>query len=160
MYVIHWTRHSRVGRILKNGLTPRRRTLADGAELSGIWVYPYGPNRTLNTRWRSVLKSGRVGDYNGIVFRLADSDFPLVAGNWISETHVLAPTSRVADMRTLRGRIPTREREMDGAEISKRPLLHFEIILLRRVVPSRIEFVVSDRAPHREPRVKRVDLDD
>lgn len=146
MYVVHWTHHSHVDRITRTGLTPQRRELIGGTKISGIWVFPYGFNRTVNANWRKTLKQHRPGNYNGIVFRLTPDDFPLWAGDFIDETHPMTASARCTTLKQLHGRVPTNAAQLDCEEmVSSCAYWSFEIILTRRVSRSRIERILKDR---------------
>ena len=86
MLLIHWTKHKNTTDILKNGIRPKRRKSRTQTkeEIKGIWCYPYTQNKSLNNNWKSNLKTWRqdLTNYNGIVFKLEDSDFPIYAGEF------------------------------------------------------------------------------
>ena len=83
MLLIHWTKHNNTSAILQNGINPALRTsVAENLGIKGIWCFPYTRNKTLNIRWKSMLKIDRgSSNYNGLVFKLTKSDFPIYAGD-------------------------------------------------------------------------------
>lgn len=141
MYVVHWTRHSNMDRIMRIGLSPQRRVLDDGKRIRGIWVYPYGANQTVNSNWRKILKERRTGNFNGIVFRLIPEDFPAWAGDFIDETHPMAPSANCPTLDHLKARVR-------ALTDSYQPWA-FEIILPRRVAARRFEHILKDRPGRR-----------
>lgn len=159
MLVLHWTRHNNMDRILRTGLTPQKRVLLSGRPLKGIWCYPFNSSAHQSGNWRRVLKNGRrwIGNLNGIVFRLEESDFPLLAGDWASSTHQLASDAYCRSFKDLQARLPARTLgendygpRFDAYELrSGDPWRTFEIVLLKAVPASRFMRVIKDRPGRR-----------
>jgi hypothetical protein len=83
MLLIHWSKHNQTGKILKNGIRLSTKKMSDNSSIDGIWCFPYTRNKTLNTRWKSLLKKDRpTSNYNGFVFKLEAADFPIYAGDF------------------------------------------------------------------------------
>jgi len=83
MLLIHWSKHNKTNLILQNGITPSSKIFtASHKRIKGIWCFPYTRNKTLNTRWKSLLKKDKgSSNYNGFVFKLETADFPIYAGD-------------------------------------------------------------------------------
>jgi hypothetical protein len=110
----------------------------------------------LTSNWRRNLKTwdGQLGNYNGFLFRLAEEDFPLIAGYWFfnRSSH---QENTVASLRELAERYA----EFFSGEITKPGpdglsynWSDFELILPRQVATRRIMKVLKDRTPQRTRR--------
>lgn len=149
MLVIHWTRHNKIASVLRNGLTPHNRRLMGGLTLRGIWVSPLGPHRTWNGYWMHNLSRHALYNFNGVVFRLRQSDFPILAGDWVY-THFgcqEAFESLESFERTFQAfhspddpSVPPFDPDRFGG---------YEIVLRRRVTPNRFMKILKDREPVR-----------
>jgi len=87
MLIIHWSKHKNTGDILKNGIRPKRRKSKiekENVDIKGVWCYPYTRHKNFNNNWKRNLKTWRqdVANFNGFVFKLEESDFPIYAGNF------------------------------------------------------------------------------
>lgn len=86
MLLIHWSKHKNTNDILKNGirLTKKRISFDGSKTLKGIWCFPFTRNKTLNNNWKRNLKTWEIelSNFNGFVFKLEDSDFPIYAGEF------------------------------------------------------------------------------
>lgn len=159
MLVIHWAKHNNTSRILKNGI---RLENCWPASNRGVFVYPYSANATLNGTWRRTLKGcrHRSGNYNGFVFRLMPSDFPLTAGHWLGTTFVPDETrfQTPSDFARLYGFFWHGEPVNAQATELWKPLDElrkgFEIIIPHWIAPSRILRVLRDRQPRKASREK------
>jgi hypothetical protein len=145
MLVIHWTEQNNIANILANGIRPSSR-LRDEKKVHGIWCYPYTRNKVLNNIWKRQLKawSNRHANFNGIVFRLSDIDFPLQAGPFwrtsnFLETQINTPT----ELGELLKSFPSKDLSEDVDLI----ISDYEIILQKRVTPDRIIKIIRDREP-------------
>lgn len=141
MLVIHWTKHNLTTRILRQGLHRVRSHRREG-----VFVFPYSPHSTLNKNWRAILKAGkqRRGDYNGFIFRLMPSDFPVLFGIWPAGQTVYT----LKELTNIFGGM------LSGKPVSKADWAEFEIIVPKKIHHSRIIRVVSERPPRkvrREP---------
>jgi hypothetical protein len=160
MLVIHWAPHNRTGQILKSGIRPAARRLGGSWQeeglhknSKGVYCFPYGRNKTLNGTWRRQLKTWdkSLGNYNGFVFRLVDSDFPVLAGHWFDirwrpDWNVINDSVKLAEQFGYlwsEAISPTRYQHPANADCSG----DFEVIVLRRITPDRILQVHRDRAP-------------
>ena len=170
MLVIHWTRQNATGAILKCGIRPTRRVLRHwswqeaGIERNprGVYCYPYSRNRVSTGTWRRQLKTWdkRLGNYNGVVFRLDEGDFPLHAGHW-RDTRFDPDVALVKDARHLAAFIQnysaaetTSSDESSGTGSPLGPMGgaiggDFEIVVPRVVSSNRILRVLRDRPPKR-----------
>lgn len=152
MLVIHWAKHNNTSAILANGIRPSSAARRMGTRNpKGVYVYPYSRNKTLAGNWRRNLKNavGRLGNYNGFIFRLEQEDFPLIAGYWfLNREHTEQCT--VHSMEALSalysdffsGKIL--RPDTDGIPYN---WTDFEIILPTHVAARRIMTVVKDREP-------------
>jgi hypothetical protein len=155
MLVIHWTEHKNIKDIKANGLSPSVRifTSDNGSGLrtevkdKGIWCYPFTRNKTLNNQWKRNLKvwERRHSNFNGVIFRLSDEDFPLYAGVF-SATAFDKEYSLVKTMKDLKQTIsgfPANQLvDFNNVEIDTD---EFEIIILTKIPPERIVKVIKDR---------------
>jgi len=154
MLVVHWARHNKTSSILANGIRPSYRP-GDGARKNpkGVYVYPFSRQKTLNSNWRRNLKvwDTRLGNYNGFVFRLAEEDFPLIAGYWFfnrsNPEDCIMSSLKVLDEKYgdfFSGKI---------LEPSPEGLVYnwqdFEIIIPRHIKAHRISRVLKDRDPNK-----------
>jgi hypothetical protein len=141
MLVIHWARQNHTGSILANGIRPSSRRIY---RQRGIWVFPYSTNRTLRGNWRRMLKilDGKLGNYNGFVFRLEPEDFPVTAGFWDDRWEAGKYASAEALSKACRECFTGRPQSDDQFR-------NFEIVLFKRVRPERIIKILKDRDPKR-----------
>jgi hypothetical protein len=159
MLVVHWAKHNCAGRILAHGLIPQRcRT----GGIAGVYAYPWGFNKTVSGFWRRTLKSERQrnGRYNGFVFRLVAEDFPLEADDYVQAGYG-SPKCRFDSIEQLAKRYGVFWR---GRPDNPPPAtIHepnapfewwggFEIIIPRRIEPSRFIKIIRDRPPGKERR--------
>ncbi len=152
MLVIHWAKHNLTSRILKNGIRPSFRRGSEGRRnQKGVYVYPFSRSSTLTGNWRRNLKvwNGHLGNYNGFVFRLVQWDFPVMAGYWFFNRS--DPDEAV--IQTL-DELAGRYSEFFSAEILNMRdqgvpynWNDFEIIIPRKIAPSRFINVLKDRPP-------------
>ena len=140
MLVVHWTKHNRIGRVLKTGLAPQTKKLWSGEMVRGIWVYPFIGNSNSDGTWRRILKPHRGGaNMNGIVFRLCEADFPCFAGSCL-DTHYQEPHTEIESQKELNNLLGIRaSRSIPDAE------WEYEIILLNRVSRKRFIKTLKDR---------------
>jgi len=154
MLVVHWAKHNATGRILKNGLRPQA---CWGKDRRGVFVSPFSTNATVNGHWRRTLKSerDRFGNYNGFVFRLLPTDFPVIAGDWL-DTYATPKACWVQSLPELAQRFGVfwRGQEVDESERRARPAWRpfelwggFELIVPHLIASSRILRVLRDRPP-------------
>jgi len=156
MLLIHWSKHKNTGDILKNGIRTKKRKLRDEflEDTKGVWCFPYTRNKSLNNNWKSNLKLWRqdLTNYNGFVFKLEDSDFPIYAGEFStiasspSESKYLNRESFLKDF----GKYfspKSLDFELNDKTINEGSLDYqdFEIILSNRISPKRIIKVLKDR---------------
>ncbi|MDH4473774.1 MAG: hypothetical protein QE487_14310 [Fluviicola sp.] len=156
MLLIHWTKHKNTTDILKNGIRPRRRKSKYNSNegIKGVWCYPYTRNKSLNNNWKSNLKVWRqdLTSYNGIVFKLEDSDFPIYAGEFafvgaFPKKYIFQ--SKEAFLEVYGKDFSPKELffERNEKTLSVPWLDHndFEIIIPHRIDSSRIVKVIKDR---------------
>ena len=152
MLVIHWAKHNKTGSILKTGLRVSSRKYSwRGSRLSkptpqGVYVFPYTRSRYARGLWRRILKEGALdrGNYNGFVFRLCETDFPLRAGYW-DHLHESPEEYLIRSMRELTQRYGHLLDDKDQGQALSNSVI--EIILPRRIPPERIIRVLRDREP-------------
>ncbi len=154
MLVIHWSKHSNTDDILKNGIRPKVRKKGDAPNIKGVWCYPYTRNKTLNSNWKRNLKvwRGDNGNFNGFVFRLEESDFPIYAGSFVGIGAF--PEKTVFDSYENFSKIYGKYFHPEELEIKRTindddylDYQDFELILHKRIDPSRIIKVIRDRTP-------------
>ena len=156
MLLIHWTKHKNTSDILKNGIRPKRRKSKDNSNegIKGVWCYPYTRNKSLNNNWKSNLKVWRqnVTNFNGIVFKLEDSDFPIYAGEFSSvgtfpERSIYQ--NKEAFLKVYGNDFSPKEIFFERNEKTlSEPWLDledFEVIIPNRIDSSRIVKVITDR---------------
>ncbi|WP_298903470.1 hypothetical protein [uncultured Psychroserpens sp.] len=156
MLLIHWTKHKNTSDILKNGIRPKRRTseLDEKKVIKGIWCYPFTRNKSLNNNWKSNLKVWRqdLSNFNGIVFKLEDSDFPIYAGEFaaVGSFPEKSKYSSKEEFSKVYGKYFSPKEY--GFELNKETLEEggldyqdFEIIIPNRIDPKRIIKVIKDR---------------
>jgi hypothetical protein len=122
----------------------------------GVYVYPFSTFSTLVGNWRRNLKAWdhKLGNYNGFIFRLAPDDFPLIAGYCFfnrSETERCTVRS-LEELSSLYGDFFSGDianKSEDGIPYN---WADFEIVIPRRIEPSRIMKVVRDRPPKKVER--------
>lgn len=141
MLVIHWALQNKTSSILSNGIKQSLRKRASQPKLKGVYVYPFVRNRFLTGTWRRNLKSWnkRMGNYNGFIFRLKSSDFPLHAGSWMLNAKDPAASS-ISSIKVLSKR--------HGKFLSSGVQTgsdDFEIIIPRHITPDRIIRVIKGR---------------
>ncbi len=152
MLVIHWAKHNLTSRILKYGIRPCfRRGSVGRRNPKGVYVYPFSRSSTLNSNWRRNLKvwDRRLGNFNVFVLRLVPEDFPVLAGYWFfnrsdPDEGIIETLDELSD----------RYGEFFSAEIVNMRengvpynWNDFEIIIPRRIAPSRFIKVLKDRPP-------------
>lgn len=155
MLVIHWTEHKNIKDIKANGLRPSVRIfISDNGSGSkteikdkGIWCYPFTRNKTLNNQWKRNLKiwEGRLSNFNGVVFRLTDEDFPLYAGIFMATAFDKEYTlmQSMDDFKKKITKIPANQLlDFKDVEIDTD---EFEIIILKKIQPERIIKIIKDR---------------
>jgi hypothetical protein len=152
MLVIHWAKHNKTSSILANGIRPSyRRRDGERKNPKGVYVYPFPRNKSLVGNWRRNLKTWdtRLGNYNGFIFRLAEEDFPLIAGYWFFNRS--APEeSTVSSLTELAEKFGD---FFSGKILNPSPeglsynWEDFEIIVPRHIGPKRIIKVLKDREP-------------
>ena len=152
MLVIHWAKHNLTSRILKNGIRPSFRHGSGGRRNpKGVYVYPFSRSSTLSSNWRRNLKvwDHRLGNFNGFVLRLVPEDFPVIAGYWFFNRS--DPDEAI--IQTL-DELAARYGEFFSGEIINMRQQgvpynwdDFEIIIPRRIAPSRFIKVLRDRPP-------------
>jgi len=123
--------------------------------MKGVWCFPYTRNKTLNTRWKSLLKKDRGNStYNGFIFKLEPADFPIYAGDLGAIRS--SPTSRLFETYESFSNkyghyFSPKTLTMDYIEkngIDEIPdYFDFEIILPKSITASRIIKVIKDRDP-------------
>jgi len=76
MKVIHWTPKENKNGILENGI-----------KLNDTWISCsiLSPFKNLNRWWLDFLLNDK--EYIGFIFELNESDFPLVHGHWVIDSH-------------------------------------------------------------------------
>ncbi len=152
MLVINWAKHNLTSRIIKNGIRSSFRRGSEGRRnTKGVYVYPFARSSTLSGNWRRNLKvlDGRLGNYNGFVFRLVSEDFPVMAGYWFFNRS----DPEEAIIHTLE-ELAGRYSEFFSAKIVNMREQgvpynwnDFEIIIPHRIAPSRFIKVLKDRPP-------------
>jgi hypothetical protein len=153
MLVIHWSKHNNTNDILKNGIRPKTRKREDSTDIKGVWCYPYTRNKTLNGNWKRNLKiwRGDDGNFNGFVFKLEDDDFPIFAGSFAGIGTF--PEKSIFDSYELFSRTygkyfhPNEIDNKNSASDDYADYQDFELILNKRIDPSRIIKVIKDRTP-------------
>ena len=154
MLVIHWSKHNNTDDILKNGIRPKTRRREDSPDIKGVWCYPYTRNKTLNNNWKRNLKVWRrdSGNFNGFVFKLEEDDFPILAGDFAGIG--MFPERSIFD--SYKDFSQTYGKYFHPNELdNKMPIIdndylyyqYFELILNKRIDPSRIIKVIRDRTP-------------
>ncbi|WP_298895708.1 hypothetical protein [uncultured Psychroserpens sp.] len=156
MLLIHWTKHNNTKDILKNGIHPvRRKSMSsEGDDIKGIWCYPFTRNKTLNNTWKSNLKVWRqdLTNFNGFVFRLEESDFPIYAGSFVGIAmfpeqstfnsyeeflKIFGEEFSPVSIAFERNKVTLETGTIDYGD--------FEIIIPNRIEPKRIKKVIKDR---------------
>jgi hypothetical protein len=148
MLLIHWSRQNNTNDIIKNGIRPKRRKNKDYDEnhLKGVWCFPYTRNNTLNNNWKRNLKTWNSinGNYNGFVFKLEDSDFPIYAGDWyvIAQGPKRNTFNSYFDFIEEYGKYFSDKNMQLEEGIDYR---HFEIIIPNKIDSGRIVKIIKDR---------------
>lgn len=152
MLLIHWTKQRNTGDILKNGIRPTKRKLSsdDEAVIKGVWCYPYTRHKSLNNNWKINLKVWEqdLTNFNGIVFKLQPTDFPIYAGEfsligWTAET---GRCETYEEFKNIYGKaFSPKKTSFEQNEEYLVDYDDFEMILSQRIEPSRIIKVVKDR---------------
>lgn len=156
MLLIHWSKHKNTTDILKNGIRPKKRKARDEylESIKGVWSFPFTRNKTLNTNWKRNLKAWRqdLSNYNGFVFKLEESDFPIYAGDFrgIGYCPDKSIYNTMEEFKKVYGPCfsPKELRmEWDDKYLEEGWLDYqdFEIILPYRIEPKRIKKVLKDR---------------
>lgn len=148
MLVIHWARQNKTNTILANGIRPTYRKHKESGErknAKGVYVYPYSRNKTLIGNWRRNLKvwDTTLGNYNGFVFRLNPSDFPLIAGDWYFNR--LNPEA--AKITSLQELTENYGDYFSGEIVNQWDWTDFEIIIPNHIDANRIMKIIKDREP-------------
>lgn len=161
MLLIHWTKHNYTDDILKNGIRPKTRKFKSYSvkDIKGVWCYPYTRNKNLNHNWKRNLKSWRIIDsnFNGIVFKLEESDFPVYAGSFTS----IGAFPEKTLYHTYEAFIEVYGSHFNPVEMHQSVPGHtidyqdFELILPNRIAPERIIKVIKDRPPLKKPADKK-----
>ena len=146
MLLIHWTKQNNTNDIKKNGIKPTRRKnkCYDENELKGVWCFPFTKDKTLNHNWKKNLKSWRKikANYNGFVFKLEESDFPILAGDWFS----IATSPSYHQFDSYAEFIKEYGQNFSGKENKIQiDIDQFEIILPNKIDPERIVKILKDR---------------
>lgn len=153
MLVVHWAKQNTTNDILANGIKPASRKLNSDygvctGNVKGVYVYPFSRNKTQRGVWRRQLKrwDNILGNYNGFVFRLNPSDFPLVVGYWWSNrmSHESNVVDSLGQLHEAWGDIFSSRVVDSGYEWED-----FEIIVTSQIAPRRIIKVLRDREPQR-----------
>jgi hypothetical protein len=146
MLVIHWTEQNNISDILANGIRPSSQQRSE-KKVRGIWCYPYTRNKVLNNTWKRQLKAwlNRHANFNGVVFRLEEIDFPLQAGpfwltNNLGEAQINCPTQLEELLKSFPA---TKELPVELDLV----ITDYEIILQKLVTPNRIIKIIKDREP-------------
>lgn len=77
MLVVHWSPVKNTKKILKNGITKSKK---------GVFCFPLTGHKSLDRWWIYFFNQCFVRqrkEYNGIVFRIDESDFPVSFGSWV-----------------------------------------------------------------------------
>lgn len=157
MLLIHWTKQQNTGDILKNGIRPTKRKSRsqDEIDIKGVWCYPYTRHKSLNNNWKSNLKVWRqdITNFNGLVFKLQPTDFPIYAG----EFSLIGWTADTGRYKTYEEFENTYGRAFNPKKMSfeqnDEHLVDyddFEMVLSQRIEPHRIIKVVKDRKTRAE----------
>lgn len=152
MLLIHWTKQRNTGDILKNGIRPTKGKSSsdDETAIKGVWCYPYTRHKSLNNNWKSNLKVWRqdVTNFNGIVFKLQPTDFPIYVGEfslirWFPETSCCKTYEEFEN--TYGKAFGPKKMSFEPNEEYLVDYDDFEMILSQRIEPNRIIKVVKDR---------------
>lgn len=95
MLAVHWTPVSKTKSILKNGISKSR---------NGLYCFPLTGLKSLDRWWIHFFNQCGVRQrkkYNGIVFRLKQSDMPAYFGHWIGATNRDNFKKEITDLKTL-----------------------------------------------------------
>ena len=150
MLVIHWAKHNKSSTILKSGIRPTsRKLISGGTNLRGVYVYPFSRNKTLSANWKRNLKvwDRKLGNYNGFIFKLSDTDFPLYAGYWFFNraNDDEATIKNKDELRLKYGEFFSGEIVNLVENGISYNWADFEIIIPHRITPSRIIKILKDR---------------
>lgn len=152
MLLIHWTKQNNTNDIIKNGIKPTRRKNKDYDEnqLKGVWCFPYTRHKTLNNNWKSNLKSWRniKSNFNGFVFKLEETDFPIYAGDWfyIAQGPKFHKFACYSDFVNAYGKhFADDKMSLDVGDENQIGYQDFEIIIPNRIEAGRIVKVIKDR---------------
>jgi hypothetical protein len=154
MLVIHWAKQNQTNTILSNGIRPSfRRRNGESKNSKGVYAFPFSRNKTLSGNWRRNLKTWdrKLGNFNGFVFRLAEDDFPLIAGYWFFNRSRFEDSS-FSTMQELSEKYgdffsgSILEPNSEGLYFNWED---FEIIIPKLIEPKRILKVIRDREPSR-----------
>ncbi len=80
MLAVHWTPVNKTKSILKNGITKSKK---------GLYCFPLTGHKALDQWWIYFFNQCRVRQrkqYNGIVFRVKQTDLPAYFGHWVGAT--------------------------------------------------------------------------
>lgn len=153
MLVIHWSKHNNTSDIIKNGIRPKKRKL-DQNEIKGVWCFPFSRNKSMNNNWKRNLKSWRndLTNFNGFVFKLEDSDFPIYAGEFAlvgsyPEFHYFENMKLFLENYGDRFSPQKLSMEINSDSMKEGWLDYtdFEIIITKRIESSRIVKILMDR---------------
>ncbi|MDI9862344.1 hypothetical protein [Flectobacillus roseus] len=81
MLAVHWTPVDKTKNILKNGITKSKK---------GLYCFPLTGHKSLDKWWIYFFNQCGVRQrkkYNGVVFRIKQSDLPAYFGHWIGTTN-------------------------------------------------------------------------
>jgi hypothetical protein len=158
MLLIHWTKHNNSGDIQKNGIRPTKRKSqsenGDADFIKGVWCFPYTRNKSLNNNWKSNLKTWRqdVTNFNGFVFKLEESDFPIYAGDFslIACFPDALKFNSYKEFKTTFGKFFSPQKmefKLDEKNLEEGWIDYqdFEIIIPNKIEPKRIIKILKDR---------------
>ena len=164
MLLIHWTPHNNLKTIIKNGIKMSSKTYQllgsekdSNVKIKGVWCYPFTYNKSINNNWKRNLKSWRFkpANYNGVIFKLEESDFPLYANSWVgmSIDHEKCIANNLKELNKVMEQFPTTSQVNNP--VNGLDTIDFEIILPRSIEPSRIIKIIKDREPKKTDGNKR-----
>ncbi len=152
MLVIRWSKQSNTSDILKNGIRPATRKKELAENISGVWCYPFTRNKVLNNNWKRNLKIWRdsVANFNGFVFRLEPSDFPILAGEFVRvgsfpDKSILNSYDQFKKVYGIYFSPSEMDRIIHAGDQNYLDYQDFEIIIPHRINADRIIRVIKDR---------------
>lgn len=171
MLAVHWTPVSNTGRILKNGIRKSK---------SGLFCFPLTGFKQLDEWWGKFFNQGAKvhrKKYSGIVFKIANEDFPARFGHWL--TTGKDSVDCIPDLKTLTSKF--REtilwrmgqelafKDYDSQALTDRlnsiefmtfTFEDYQIVLSRSIAPDRILKVISPGNEKFSDKRKNRDLPD